>query len=159
MEEEQVKTTFRDLKGREWNLRVTVQRAMDLREKMAFDIELFADPNHGLMQKMVDDSWLLIDALLIMTADERAEKKIDNKDFLDAIDGPVLDEALTAFLNGIAVSLKKLKRRALLAAVRQVDHGMEMAATRMEARIDKNLPAMERQIDSAIGNLSFEQQE
>lgn len=151
MEEPQPKTTFTDTEGRTWNMHLNVQRAMDLRDKLAIDVEKFADPSTGLLEKMIDDSWLLIDVLRLMTADERAAKGIDDNSFLKAIDGTVLDEALMAFLNGIAVSLKKLKRRALLAMARQMEQGMEIAATKVEARIAKNFATVEQQIDSSIG--------
>ena len=157
-ETEELKTWFHDEKGRRWNLRITVGKAMTLRQEMNLDINQLIDPKSGLLHELIVDSWKLLDILLLLTRDERKEQSVSDKDFADALGGETLDEAVEAFLFGVTASLKKLQRRAFAAMTRQLSTGMEKAATKLEAEMTKAERTMDQRLDMAIGNLSSEQQ-
>jgi hypothetical protein len=59
----------------------------------------------------------------------------------------------------VTSSLKKLQRRAFAAMTRQISTGMEKAAQKIEAQIQKVEAKMDQQLDLVIGNSFSEQQE
>ena len=158
-ETEELKTWFRDEKGRQWNLKITVGKAMLLRDEMNLDINQLIDPKSGLLHELIVDSWKLLDILLLLTRDERKEQNISESDFANALGGETLDEATEAFLFGVTSSLKKLQRRAFAAMIRQLSTGMEKAAQKIEVEMVKAEKTMGQRLDLAIGKLSSEQLE
>ena len=158
-ETEELKTWFRDEKGRQWNLKITVGKAMLLRDEMNLDINQLIDPKSGLLHELIVDSWKLLDILLLLTRDERKEQNISESDFANALGGETLDEATEAFRFGVTSSLKKLQRRAFAAMIRQLSTGMEKAAQKIEVEMVKAEKTMGQRLDLAIGKLSSEQLE
>ena len=158
-ETEELKTWFQDEKGRQWNLKITVGKAMLLRDEMNLDINQLIDPKSGLLHELIVDSWKLLDILLLLTRDERKEQNISESDFANALGGETLDEATEAFLFGVTSSLKKLQRRAFAAMIRQLSTGMEKAAQKIEVEMVKAEKTMGQRLDLAIGKLSSEQLE
>lgn len=150
-ETEELKTTFTDTSGRVWNLRLTIAKAMLLRDKLGFDIEKVIDTQAGPMASLLDDSWKLVEILLALTAQERKEQNVSDDDFLNALEGETLDEATRAFLNGVTLSLKKLKRRTMAAIVRQMEIGTETAAKKLEKKVQEAGQKMAEKLDSVIG--------
>lgn len=155
--EEQLKTWFTDEQKRQWNLKITVGKAMLLRDEMNLDVNQFIDPKSGLIHELLVDSWKFLDILMLLTRDERKEKNVSDIDFANALGGETLDEAMEAFLFGVTSSLKKLQRRAFAAMTRQISTGMEKAATKIEAQMAKAETTIDQRLDTAIGNLSSEQ--
>jgi len=158
-ETEDLKTWFKDEKGRQWSLKITVGKSMLLRDEMGLDVNQLVDPKSGLLHELIVDSWKLLDILLLLTRDERKGLNVSDLDFADALGGETLDEATEAFLYGVTSSLKKLQRRAFAAMTRQISTGMEKAAQKIEAQIQKAEAKMDQQLDLAIGNSFSEQQE
>lgn len=154
--EEQLKTWFTDEQKRQWNLKITIGKAMLLRDEMNLDVNQLIDPKSGLIHELLVDSWKFLDILLLLTREERKALAVSDKDFADALGGETLDEAMEAFLFGVTSSLKKLQRRAFAAMTRQLTTGMEMAAAKIETQIQKNQNLLEERIDLAIGNSSSE---
>lgn len=129
------KTTFTDTKGREWALRISIGAAMRLRDEAGVDVDKILDEKTSPLQSLIEDPIKLVAALEILVEEQRERLKIERVDFLNAIDGSVLDEALESFLFAIAASLGKLKRRALEAAIPKVTTGLDDLATKIEAKI------------------------
>ena len=157
-ETEELKTWFTDEKGRRWNLKLTVGKAMVLRDEMNLDVNQLIDPNSGLIHELIVDSWKLVDSVMLLTRVERKALGVDDKDFVNALGGETMDEATEAFLFGVTSSLKKLQRRAFAAMTRQLSAGMEKAAAKIEREVAKNSTTMDERLDTAIGNLSLDQQ-
>jgi hypothetical protein len=153
-ETEQLKTWFKDEQGRQWNLKLTIGKAMQLRDEMNLDVNQLIDPNSGLLHELMVDSWKLLDILLLITRDERKQISVSDEDFANALGGETLDEATEAFLYGVTSSLKKLQRRAFAAMTRQLSTATEMAAQRVVSQIQKNEEKIGERLDSAIGSLS-----
>jgi hypothetical protein len=158
-ETEELKTWFDDELGRRWNLKISVGKAMLLRDEMNLDVNQLIDPKSGLLHELIVDSWKLVDILLLLTRDQRKDLSVSDKDFADALGGETLDAAVEAFLFGVTSSLKKLQRRAFGAMTRQLNMGLEKVATKVESQILESQNQMDKRIDSVIGDLFSEQQE
>jgi len=158
-ETEELKTWFKDEQGRQWNLNITIGKSMQLRDEMNLDVNHLVDPKSGVLHELLVDSWKLLDILLLLTRDERKELGVSDKDFANALGGETLDEATEAFLFGVTSSLKKLQRRAFAAMTRQISTGMEKAAVKIEAQIQKAEAMMDQKLDTVIGNSFSEPQE
>ena len=158
-ETEELKTWFDDELGRRWNLKISVGKAMLLRDEMNLDVNQLIDPKSGLLHELIVDSWKLVDILLLLTRDQRKDLSVSDKDFADALGGETLDAAVEAFLFGVTSSLKKLQRRAFCAMTRQLNMGLEKVATKVESQILESQNQMDKRIDSVIGDLFSEQQE
>jgi hypothetical protein len=151
MSDDALKTTFTDTAGRVWNLRLSVAKALLLKDRLGFDVEQILDTQNGPLSQLVADTWQLVKILCLLTEEARKEQGVSEEQFLEGLEGETLDEATSAFLNGVATSLKKLKRRTLAAMVRQVENGTEEAARKFESKILEESQRVAEKIDSAIG--------
>lgn len=134
---EEKKTSFRDAVGREWSTRFSVAMAMRLKDEARLDVEKIFDKEGSFVNALLSDQYRLIQALEIVTEEQRKRLEVSRKDFLEALDGEVLDEALDALLLGIASSLPKLQRRALIAMVPRIATGLDAMVSRVETQIEK----------------------
>ncbi len=142
---------FKDDKDRIWTCNISVGVAIALRDNLSLDIATLTEHStEGFLQRLLSDSWLLIDALLLVTASQRDERSIDSNGFLSAIGGDVLDAATMAFLEGVTDSLPKLKRRPLKKVLANMAATMETAATKLETATEAKLATMETEIGDAI---------
>lgn len=131
------KASFRDKRGREWSTRFSVGLAMRLKDEAELDVEKVFDREGSFVKKLLDEQYRLIQAIEIVTEEQRRSLEVSRKDFLEAIDGEVLDAAFDALLIGIAGSLPKLQRRALIAMVPRIATGLDAMTDQIEARINQ----------------------
>lgn len=141
-------TTFRDSTGDEWNLRISIGRAMALREQLGIDIQDLVTGSMIDDLLAIDNGWKLIEILAFLLTDQIEQKGISDHDFLDRLDGEVLDAALIAFLWAVSESLPKLKRRPIQTVIRRMDPAIDRATAKLETRIQAT--DLDTEIDSAI---------
>lgn len=122
---------------------------MLLREK-GVDITKLFERTDSILNNLIGDPWKLVELIEIVVSDQLSERKIERIDFLEALSGDVLDEATIAFLNGVAMALPKLQRRAIQAILRKISTGLESGATKIEAKIASL--DLEKEIDAVIGS-------
>lgn len=135
------KTFFRDAKGREWDLTLSVGLAMDFRDKLGLDVDKIIDGSGEFIRKIVEDNYKFIRALELATEGQRERAGVTRADFLSALGGDSLDAAFDALLYGISASLGKLKRRALIATIPKIAEKLDEATETIEKKIGSTFGA------------------
>ena len=128
---------FMDAQGSEWILRVNVNTVRKVRN--ATDEDLTKVVESDTLSRLAGDSVLLGDVLWCIVADQAAERKITNEQFLERLEGDALEAATTAFVEAL-VDFFPRPRRDLLK--RLVDAGKEVQKQAMAAAteaLDKGL--------------------
>lgn len=128
--------TFKDSRGRSWDLTFSVGLAMELRDKLGLDVDKIVDGSGDFIKKIVDDNYKFIAAIELVTNEQREKAGISRQDFLLSLGGDELDAAFDALLYGISASLGKLKRRALLATIPKISKKLDEATETIEAKIE-----------------------
>lgn len=113
-------TTFQDLEGRTWPVRITVADALALRE-IGVDV---ATLDENTLAKLCDDPVTLVAALWVVCR-PHDRHGLSETDFARAIAGDVLAEATNAFLEALADFFPSPKRRVLKAALRAAERIVE----------------------------------
>jgi len=135
--QDEKKMSFRDRAGREWSTRFSIAMAIRLKDEARLDVEKIFDRDGAFVRTLLSDQYSLIQALEIVTEEQRKRLEVSRKDFLEAIDGEVLDEAFDALLAGISASLPKLQRRALVAMIPRIATGLDAMVSKVETQIEK----------------------
>lgn len=139
--------SFKDMKGRNWTFRVTVDVAMRLRDEAEFDIEKIIGNDSEALRLLIDDRWKLIQLIEIGTDEQRERLDISRKDFLSSLDGDAIIAARKAFLYGVAVCLGELKRRALESLIPELDKGLLRMSEKIAEKIESMSPEIQAEIE------------
>ena len=145
---------FKDNKGRVWSLALTVGKAMRLRDELGIDVGKILDDENKLLNDLIQEPWQLVEILVSLTRERRESIEVDDQDFCEALTGDVLDDASIAFIYGVALSLPKLKRRALMATADRIFGGLDVAATKIEEVIRREGAKLEATLDQEIAKLT-----
>lgn len=110
--------SFTDTKGRDWEIDLSqgaIRKAVkDKRFQNASSFEEFyGEVNMDLL--------LLADFLWFCNKDKASEQNIKESEFLDSLDGDVMENALEALREEMLLYLPKLRRQALLAGIARVE--------------------------------------
>lgn len=103
---------FRDSKDRLWTFRVTAQNAMDLKQNHGVDVRFVENPQ--TMMAMLDGDLKILDAMAIVLLKQLEAKEITASALFEEMDGPVLENAIWAFVHGCLFFSPSHKRAALL---------------------------------------------
>lgn len=105
---------FADLKGREWNLLVTVQSLIDVRAVTRVDLgKIFEAQLQGLGE-LVDDPARLVDVLWTLCQLQAADLQVTPEDFGRSLAGDVLQGAIDALVHATIDFFPNAQRRELL---------------------------------------------
>ena len=143
-------STFKDLNGKAWNLRLDGPLIKELRKLLEFDI--VAD---NAFPKLDADPVLLIDTLFLLCRGQ--SEGLKEEDFCVAIgDGDVLEAAAKA-LEVAYLNFSPPRKRSLLSSLRNeqdsmLEEGIELAKTKVtNPELRKSLMAkLEADIDQAL---------
>ncbi len=89
--------TFRDSKGRTWELSLTIGSAKRVRDKLGINL---LEPEGGdppLLTRLATDVILFCDVLYVMVQPEAERLQVSDIDFGEALGGDALAEATNAF--------------------------------------------------------------
>lgn len=149
--QDEKKMSFRDRAGREWSTRFSIAMAMRLKDEARLDVEKIFDQEGSFVRALLADQYRLIQALEIVTEEQRKRLEVSRVDFLEAIDGEVLDEAFDALIVGISASLPKLQRRALIAMLPRIATGLDAMVSKVETQIQKAGAELEEKLRASGG--------
>jgi len=102
---------FRDSRQRTWAVEITVGTLKRVRELCGVDLLQVLDRDSGLFGRLHDDPVLLVDVLCAVLRPQLAEHGVDDGQFAEALLGPALDDAVQAFLQGLADFFPKAAQR------------------------------------------------
>ncbi|MEW4566124.1 hypothetical protein AB1K70_26640 [Bremerella sp. JC770] len=145
-------TQFTDSKGRKWDATVDVPTVKEIRNHLKIDLlDLLNGQDHSL-RKLIEDPITLVDALWLVCREQCAEKNITDEEFGRGLVGEGIDNAVDAFLVGLAYFFPKGRREIVLGVVRKMNESMERVTTKALAALeDQRLTAaIDREADQAI---------
>lgn len=104
---------FKDLKGREWSVEVTVQGVVEVRQAVEIDLgKLFADDMQKLGE-LLDDLPKLVDVLWLLCAEQAKAAGVAPEDFGRALAGDVLQGAADALIDSTIDFFPNARQREL----------------------------------------------
>ena len=143
--------TFKDLKGRQWELSITVSAIKRVRSALHLDItNLGEDGFIGILandpEKMVDMFWVLLKAQAQtmswrekeVEGEELPEPKVgvDEVEFGEGFAGDVIDEAVLAFTEELTNFFPEKKREATRKLFTKTGKVVEKGFQKIETEID-----------------------
>lgn len=126
---------FRDLKGREWRLQITVGTVRKVRSVLKLD--LYDVSSEGFIKVIVDDTEKLVDMFYLLLEDQAKELDVNEQSFAEGFGGDTIDEATTAFLNELTNFFPQSKRepaKKILAKTRKL---VGMATEKLMQKVDQ----------------------
>lgn len=91
--------TFKDNRGQEWVLEVTVDDIRNVRKRLDFNL---VDISEESINKLYDDPVLLVDVIWLLCESQATGKKIKDVEFGRSLRGDAIEEATAALLESIA---------------------------------------------------------
>ena len=153
------KSKFTDEKGREWSLRITFGEALKLKTDFGIDVyKLFTDTEDQLSSLLAEE-WKLMEVVSFLTRKQREAQGVQDEDFLDGFSGDVLDGATFAFLYGVAASLKKSQRRAMVLLLQRMEARQQTTLEKLDQAAATLIEREMDNLDSTIGALGSGVQE
>lgn len=142
---------FKDLKGREWRLQITVGTIRKVRSVLGLD--LYDVSSEGFIQVIVDETEKLIDMFYLILEDQAKELGVDGQGFAEGFSGEVIDEATTAFLDELTNFFPRSKREPVKKLLAKTQKLVSIATERMMEKIDD---INEKEIvDMAMANMKI----
>lgn len=147
------KTTFRDNKGRDWNLDINIGHYLKIKSKLDIDLsETFSSENNWMARiaahENIED---LLHILEIILEKELASKDLKLDDFYEAVDGEVIASATEALLEAVVLFLPAHKQKAMRIILDSVKVGMNKAVEKLNVEEDMVREKMVSEIEKAIG--------
>lgn len=90
-------TTFKDAKGREWTLAITIGDRDDVLRVCDLDLYGILDNNAQALLRLFGNLPALGKVLFVLLADQAKQKQVDAEDFAKGLSGPVLAAAKITF--------------------------------------------------------------
>lgn len=143
--------TFLDTAGRSWKLTITARSARRLKNELGLDINTILNQENGVIQTLLSEITLLIDALLMLTESQRETRSITPDQFLDSLEGDTLDQATIAFLTAMANSFPKLKRRPMMILIGHLSTARDTATEALERATTTACEKMDADLSQIIG--------
>lgn len=132
---------FKDGKGEEWSLNITVNTIRRVKEALGIDLMSIVDEvdaeGNSILHKLHNDIELLINTVYMVCKPQADAKGISDVDFGELMaTGDILEEATTALIEGMVLFFPP-RRRSVLQAMRKKYMEMEeKAATRIESEMN-----------------------
>ena len=115
--------TFRDNRGRVWQIALNVWEVKRVRAALGVDlanaitVDAKGDVNAGLVDRIANDPCLLVDILWVLCEDQAREEGVADVDFGSSLAGDSIEEATTAFLDELVDFFPGARRLFLRKAV------------------------------------------
>ena len=126
---------FKDAKGRIWTLRITAQKARELKESLDLDIRFVESPEG--VEKLLDDSFSMLDAIVLVLMDQLETKGITANDMLCELDGEQFEAACWAFVCGCLFFFPSHKQSPLLALMEKMQTARSHYGSKMTEQVLK----------------------
>jgi hypothetical protein len=125
---------FKDLRGDEWDVAVTVAGIKRVREHLKVDLLGVLDGE--LLGELLKDPILLVDIIYVLCEDQAQKRSISDEDFGRAMAGDPIEAATQALLDEIVAFCPSPRDRASLGRVLQAtNRAMDQARNRMEEKL------------------------
>lgn len=140
---------FKDMKGRPWDVEVTVSTLKRVKALLGVDLMQVVE-GKDLLQRLYADPCFLVDVVCAVLRPQLEAKGVGDEDFGAAMAGDAIEHAAVALIEEIIAFCPSQKDRAnLLAVWKAAQSGMERARDLAAARIQSG--ALDKAIDKAIG--------
>lgn len=134
---------FKDNKGREWTVSITVRTARQLKDDLGLDVMTFLDAEKV---EDVHDVWAVADALGMLCEPQFERHGINATEFFEAMDGDAMESAVNAFVEAIVDFFPQRQReplRALLAKTKVIEQTVARNLLAKVAELDPTKVAEE----------------
>jgi hypothetical protein len=129
--------TFKDAKGRSWEVVVSVDTIKRLRSMLEVDLLKVIEPENDVMRNLLLDPIYLANVLYVTVRPEADRLKVTDEDFGQGLFGEALDAAMKAFMEALADFFRgPVHRTALKEMVARVFETERKAAVAVKERID-----------------------
>lgn len=99
---------IKDLKGRQWELQITVGTIKRVRSKL--DMDLYNIGDEGFIKTIIDDPIKLIELFWVILEDEVEKQEIDEAEFCKGWAGEVIEIATNLFIEELIEFFPPKKR-------------------------------------------------
>jgi len=152
--------TFKDTKGRTWDLYLTLAGAQridqsDFSEVYGKPFSILS-PTKEFFTEVITNTGLIFGMIWCLVKPQADSKDISQEDFLEAVDGNVIQEARDAFWGTLTNFFPEYKTM-LLSLIKQYKEGLLKIGQEMDKLSQTALPeAMNRVIDKSMQDLRNE---
>jgi len=145
-------TQFEDSKGRKWDATVDAPTVKEIRNVLKIDLLDLLDGKTDSLRKLIDDPITLVDALYLVCREQCREKSIDDIEFGRGLYGDGIDNAVDAFLVGLAYFFPKGRRAIVLGVIRKMNESLDRVTTKALAALEDQrlIDAIDRETDQAV---------
>lgn len=148
--------SFSDLKGRKWDVHLTLGIARKLKSQLGIDL-LKPEDNQAELIDVLSNHFTLIEAVWIAIESDALAKSVSKEEFENDMDGETLDRAVTAFMEELSFFIQRVDptRAKLLIALLQKSKAILEIQT---AKVTKLLedPATSEAIEAEMERLVSE---
>lgn len=143
---------IKDLKGREWELQITVGTVKRVRSYC--DLDLYNIGDSGFIKIIIDEPIKLIEMFWTIFEDQAKAKEIDEKEFCEGWAGDIIDEATKIFLDELIEFFPEKKRQPARKLLEKLEALAIKAYSRVEAECDSlSEEDMNVALDTATENM------
>jgi len=131
---------FADAKGREYECRVTLQTAINLKSQADFNLNDIGKTD--LLERLTNDPELLVNVLWVIVEKSAKANQVDQEEFAASLGGDTLAAAVDAMMDSIVSFFQPSRRTALKM---MLDKGREvesLAGQQLRAAMEKTTPEM-----------------
>ena len=128
--------SFKDCKGREWEISLTLGSAMAVRDAIGVDLLSPEQGDPPLLTRLGTDELLLGQVIAALLAKQIEASQYDAPDVLDAFDGETLGKAHTAFYEELRGLFQSRGRKDRATAVEKQMAMLDAAIEAVSARLD-----------------------
>lgn len=147
----ELSTVFVDSKGRKWDATVDVPSVKAIRNQLQIDLLELLDGKDQALRKMIDNPETMVDAMYLICREQCEAEGISPEDFGRGLVGEGIDNAIDAFLVGLAYFFPKGRRAVVLGMVRKLNESMDRVITKALAALNdpRVMQAVDRESDQA----------
>ena len=140
---------FTDNKGGKWSLKMSWRDAQTLKEHpdINLDIGRIIESNQNIFEILYGEPVKLVAIAVELTRRDRPGMSDD--EFLELLEGDVLDDVSRAFVNGLVQCLPKHLRTTLLAAVETSEKEVEKIAE-TQANLLRQTPTLSKRLKEKL---------
>ena len=102
--------TFKDTKGREWKLCVSLQTVKEIQKKWKLNISQIVEADADVW-KLLSNLEMFVDVIWLMVSKQAEEQDVTEHDFGEAMYGDEILDARTAFLKALVEFFPSQERR------------------------------------------------
>ncbi|MHC2067631.1 hypothetical protein ACYFX5_09180 [Bremerella sp. T1] len=145
-------TTFVDSKGRKWSATVDVPTVKAIRNALNIDLLELLNGKDQSLRQLIEDPIMLVDALYLVCRDQCNDAGIDDNEFGRGLYGEGIDNAVDAFLVGLAYFFPKGRREIVLGVIRKMNESLDRVMAKALAALEdpRVMAAVDRESDQAV---------